>query len=196
MYSNSAAPHRLADPVAPQQLRILDVPEELEAVQATPFLEGLFQASPAAKVPQPDTPELPVLPASIWKRIQASVLDATLVSVAMGIFIAAAYRFLPPLAPSKSLIAVAAVIPALLWSLYQYLFVVYAAATPGMKAAKLRLSTFKGIAPKMKQRRVRVFSAYLSVFSVGMGLLWCFVDLDSLCWHDRMSHTFLTPASD
>ena len=25
-----------------------------------------------------------------------------------------------------------------------------------------------------------------------MGLLWSLVDVDALCWHDRISHTYLT----
>jgi len=31
---------------------------------------------------------------------------------------------------------------------------------------------------------------YLSVLSLGMGVLWSLVDVDRLCWHDRISQTF------
>jgi uncharacterized RDD family membrane protein YckC len=196
MYTNGAVAHRLADPVSPHQLRILDVPEQLEAVQATPFLDGLFPSASVAAARPPSTPELPVLPASGWKRIQAGVLDAALVALGIAAFVAAAYRFLPPLEPTKSTAAGAIAVATLLWSAYQYLFVVYGGATPGMKAAKLHVRTFKGAPAKIQQRRLRVLSEYLSVFSLGMGLLWCFVDVDSLCWHDRMSHTFLTSSSN
>ena len=31
----------------------------------------------------------------------------------------------------------------------------------------------------------------LAALSLGMGLMWIFVDVDALCWHDRLSHTYL-----
>ena len=79
----------------------------------------------------------------------------------------------------------------LLWSVYQYLFVVYAGKTLGMMAAKIRLRTFKGKAPTLRQRRHRVLGFYFSALSLGMGLMWMLVDVDALCWHDRLSQTYL-----
>ena len=78
----------------------------------------------------------------------------------------------------------------LLWASYQYLFLVYRGRTPGMTATRVRLQTFKGRSPDFRQRQLRVFGLYLSVLSLGMGLLWYFVDVDSLCWQDRISQTF------
>ena len=43
----------------------------------------------------------------------------------------------------------------------------------------------------MRQRRHRVLGFYLSALSLGMGLMWVFVDVDGLCWHDRLSQTYL-----
>ena len=60
-----------------------------------------------------------------------------------------------------------------------------------MMAAKIRLRTFKGNAPSLRQRRNRVLGFYLSALSLGMGLMWVFVDVDALCWHDRLSRTYL-----
>jgi hypothetical protein len=28
---------------------------------------------------------------------------------------------------------------------------------------------------------------------LGMGYLWCVLDEDALCWHDRVTHTYLEP---
>jgi len=36
-----------------------------------------------------------------------------------------------------------------------------------------------------------VLGLYLSSLSLGMGLMWALVDVDGLCWHDRLSKTFL-----
>jgi len=56
----------------------------------------------------------------------------------------------------------------------------------------LRLSTFKGGLPNWRYRRSRVFGLYFSAASLAMGLLWALVDVDTLCWHDRISRTYLT----
>ena len=60
-----------------------------------------------------------------------------------------------------------------------------------MMAARIRLHTFKGRSPGFRQRRRRVLGFYLSALSLGMGLMWAFVDVDGLCWHDRLSETYL-----
>jgi len=42
-------------------------------------------------------------------------------------------------------------------------------------------------------RRWRVLASWLSAASLGMGYAWLFLDEDSLCWHDRITHTYLAP---
>jgi len=69
---------------------------------------------------------------------------------------------------------------------------VYAGTTAGMQVTGIRLSTFKGARPSLRHRRSRVVGLYLSSASLIMGLLWAFVDVDALCWHDRISETYLT----
>ena len=90
----------------------------------------------------------------------------------------------------KFLIAGVLGISVLLWTSYQYLFLVYCGRTPGMLATHVRLRTFKGHFPDFRQRQLRVVGLYLSVLSLGMGVLWYFVDVESLCWQDRISQTF------
>ena len=98
---------------------------------------------------------------------------------------------LPGLALSKPVALTAAGMAVLLWAAYQYLLLVYGGATAGMRIARVRLSTFKGNAPRLGERRNRVIALYFSAASVMMGLLWAFVDVDTLCWHDRISRTYL-----
>jgi uncharacterized RDD family membrane protein YckC len=186
----SEPPRRLADPVESEQLRILDVPEELQAIQATPFLDGLLDAAPSPAAAPTDIAELPCAPLRVLVRFLAASADAAIVMVGIALFGAAAYRLLPSLTPTKSLIAGAAAVCAMLWALYEYLFLVYSGRTPGMRLAKVRITTFRGRPPNFRQRQLRVLGLYLSVLSLGMGVLWCFVDVDSLCWHDRISGTF------
>jgi hypothetical protein len=61
-----------------------------------------------------------------------------------------------------------------------------------MQVARIRLSTFKGNPPRRRERRHRVIALYFSTASLVMGLLWALVDVDTLCWHDRISRTYLT----
>jgi hypothetical protein len=42
-------------------------------------------------------------------------------------------------------------------------------------------------------RRWRVLASYLGAVSLGMGYAWVLLDEDSLCWHDRITHTYLAP---
>jgi uncharacterized RDD family membrane protein YckC len=191
--TNQEEVYRLADPVVPEQPRILDVPEELEPFPTTPLLEGLqLPAAQQSAVPSPDHIELPFQAASISRRLGAGLLDFAIVAAASAAFGAVAYKFLPNVQLNKPLILGVATVPVLLWAVYQYLMLMYAGTTAGMQVAKVRLSTFKGGAPNRRHRRSRVIGLYFSTASLMMGLLWSLVDVDTLCWHDRISHTYLT----
>ncbi|MGA9565924.1 MAG: RDD family protein [Candidatus Korobacteraceae bacterium] len=185
--------YRLADPVTSEVPRILDVPEELEAIPTTPFLDGLQFELPNASDAAVDREhiELPFRAVTILRRILAGLLDLGVTGVGIAAFAAIAFKMLdsPPL--TKSLLLGLAAAAVVLWSTYQYLFLVYAAKTMGMMAARIRLRTFKGRGPSLRQRRRRVLGFYLSALSLGMGLMWAFVDVDGLCWHDRLSETYL-----
>jgi uncharacterized RDD family membrane protein YckC len=186
--------HSLADPVLLEQPRILDVPEELEALPTTPFLDGL-QFGPAAQpviAVHADNVELPFRAVGKAHRLYAGLLDCLLVAAGAAVFAAVSYKMLPKVTFSKPVLSMAAALPLLLWAVYQYLLLVYGGATAGMRIAKIRLSTFKGNSPCRRQRRQRVMALYFSMASFVMGLLWAFVDVDSLCWHDRISRTYLT----
>jgi len=188
--------HRLADPVLPEPPRILDVPEELEAYPSTPFLEGLqfeatFDVAAAPAVPV-DHVELPSQPAHILQRIYAALLDLSVVAFAAVVFAFIGHKMLPDLVLTKLVRLGAALVALLLWAIYQCLLLVYAGKTVGMQVVGIRLSTFKGHHPVTRQRRNRVLGLYLSAASLAMGLLWAFVDVDSLCWHDRISGTYPT----
>ncbi len=186
--------YRLADPVVPEQPRILDVPEELEAFPTTPFLDGL-QFGPNAQpivATHADHVDLPFRAAGITRRLYSALLDGAIVTGAAAVFAAVGHKILPELALTKPVLLAATGLLVLLWAIYQYLLLVYSGATAGMLAAKIRLSTFKGKSPRRRERRQRVMALYFSTASFVMGLLWAFVDVDTLCWHDRISRTYLT----
>ena len=185
--------YRLADPVTSEVPRILHVPEELEAIPTTPFLDGL-QLDPVKSpddMPDREHVDLPFRTVRISQRVLAGVVDVAVVGAGLAIFAAVACKIIPDLSITKPLILASVAMAGLLWSVYQYLFVVHAGRTFGMMATKIRLRTFKGNAPSFPQRHKRVLGFYFSVLSLGMGLMWVFVDVDSLCWHDRLSQTYL-----
>ncbi len=187
--------HRLADPVVPEEPRILDVPEELEALPTTPFLEGLqFGPGPMAtpSTRTDDQIDLPYHAARIEQRVHAAAIDGALVAAGIGLFAAIGYKMLPKLVLSKPLVLGTGAVAVLLWAAYQYLLLVYGGSTLGMRMAGIRLSTFRGNTPRFRERRNRVIGLYFSIASLAMGLLWAFVDVDTLCWHDRISGTYLT----
>ena len=183
----------LADPVTTEVPRILDVPEELEAIPTTPFLDGLQFESPAAAVEPRDHEhvELPCRPASLSQRMFAAVVDVTVAGSGVAVFAALAYKILDRPTLTKPLIGGIVAAAVVLWSAYQYLFVVHSGTTLGMLAARIRIRTFQGKPASLRQRRNRILGFYLSALSLGMGLMWAFVDVDELCWHDRLSRTYL-----
>jgi uncharacterized RDD family membrane protein YckC len=186
----SEAAYRLADPVLPEQPRILDIPEELEAFPSTPFLDGL-QFEAAEQTPGEHV-ELPFRVVGRPQRIYSALVDCSVVAVAATVFAFICHEMLPNLVLSKQVLLTAGVVPVLLWGIYQYLLLVCAGRTAGMQVAGIRLSTFQGTRPSLRNRRNRVVGLYLSSASLMMGLLWAFVDVDALCWHDRISGTYLT----
>ena len=185
--------YRLADPVLPEQPRILDVPEELEAFPTTPFLDGL-QFQPATRTPPVPNEhvELPFRSVSLSQRLCAALVDCSLVAVAAIVFALIGHKMLPKLAFTKPVLLTAGLVPVLLWASYQYVLLVYGGKTAGMQLTRIRLSTFTGAQPSLPRRRSRVLGLYFSTASLVMGLLWALVDVDRLCWHDRISGTYLT----
>jgi len=189
------AAYRLADPVSAEAPRILDVPEELEAIPATPFLDGLeLETTLSAASPRQlqEHEDLPCDPVRISQRLLAALVDFAVVSAGVAVFSAVAYRLLEYPSMTKPLWLGLGAATAVLWSAYEYLFLVHAGTTLGMMTARLRLRTFKGKPPRKRERQLRVLSLYFSALSLAMGLMWAFVDVDGFCWHDRLSRTFLT----
>ena len=120
----------------------------------------------------------------------ASIYDCLLVLVATAIFAFIADHMLAGFEWTKPMLAASLMVPVVFWAMYQYLFIVYGARTPGMAMTHLAFSTFQGTAPNLKQRRKRVLGMAVSCSSLMLGFVWAFFDEDTLCWHDRISRTY------
>ncbi len=201
-------PRRAEGPFAAQglerQLSIFEVdpgalfiqPEAAGAAHAWPNPEWSrieLEAQPLDEPEPQDAPvSLPILQqASTGRRLTAALVDGALIAGAcLGSAWVAAANIGHPL-PAK--IVELSVVSALLLAglLYQTLFFTLDDVTPGMRCARISLCTFDGQSPTRAQSRRRLGALLLSVLPVGLGIAWILFDDDHLCWHDRLSKTYL-----
>jgi uncharacterized RDD family membrane protein YckC len=182
-------PYALAEPVF-EKPRILDVPENVGAVP--PPLLDIGSEQEETHDDSPPHFELPLRVAPLAQRAGAAVVDVLVVTVASGIFAMILANSIEGLPHSKPVLALALTVPVLFWAVYNYLFLVHAAATPGMTLTHIRVSTFDGRPVPRSLRRWRALLMVLSCASLGFGFLWAVFDQDSLSWHDKMTRTYLT----
>lgn len=181
---------QLAEPVSSRP-RILEAPE---LVPPPPALGGItIEPAERQEVEKRPGIDIPLQSASVPRRALAALIDGTIVALAAGLFGFVFWKVVAVRPPLFQVLGLAAGIPCLFWAVYQYLLTVYAATTPGLRAAGLELTRFDGTSTSRQMRRWRVLAACLSAVSLGMGYVWVFLDEDSLCWHDRITHTYLAP---
>ncbi len=183
----------LADPVMDRP-RIVEAPEVLPPPPALGgmLIEPAFNPAVGLK----DELDLPSAPASVLRRVLAATIDVGIVGAAMVAFAAifertSAFQLRENLLLSLGTLSAAAL---LLWMIYAFLFIVYTGSTPGIAIARLELAAFDGKPVRRTRRRWRVIASFLSAFSAGLGYLWCFLDDRGLCWHDRITRTYLKNA--
>jgi uncharacterized RDD family membrane protein YckC len=187
-YAPPISLNELADPVFDRP-RILEAPE---VVPPPPALGGMTieQAEQAEPERRPGI-DMPLHPAPVEQRLGAAAIDGVVVVLAVITFGAIYYQLAHVQPPRLQLIGLGAGLVALFWAAYQYLLMVYSGTTPGMQAMKLQLLRFDGTMTSRRLRRGRVLCSWLSAISLGMGYLWQFLDEDALCWHERMTKTYL-----
>jgi uncharacterized RDD family membrane protein YckC len=193
----------LADPVLDRP-RILDVPD---VAPPPPALGGILM-EPAEQKLEERRPgfEIPLQSAPMSRRLAAVAVDAFVVLAACALF---GYIFsrttheVPPLQPwlvqpglVQPWLGMAVILTAMFWAGYQFLALVFTGTTPGLRVAKLQLHRFDGNPVPRRLRRWRVLASLLSGVSLGIGHAWCFLDEDQLCWHDRITRTYMAPKSD
>lgn len=183
-------PDQLAEPVG-EQLRILEVPDFTPAL---PALGGIM-IEPAEKVEVEKRPgiDIPLQSAPLGRRLVASLVDGVIVAAGSVLFGFIFWKVAVVRLPLVQIVVLTAAILGVLWAAYQYLLVVYSASTPGLNIAKLELTAFDGTRTTRSTRRWRVLASLLSAASLGMGYAWVFLDEDVLCWHDRITRTYLAP---
>jgi uncharacterized RDD family membrane protein YckC len=180
----------LAEPVMDRP-RILDVPD---LVLPPPALGGILM-EPVEQPAEERRPgfELPLQAAPMSKRLLAGGTDSLLVVAAFAVFAYIFFR-ITSIAPAlRQAVGISACLVAVFWIAYQYLLLVYCGTTPGLTLARLQLSRFDGTAVPRRIRRWRALASVLSGLSLALGYAWCFLDEDRLCWHDRITRTYMAP---
>ena len=179
----SSAP--AAQTIAPEWSSIL-----LSALAPAEFTAPTLEAEPLfLHVPQP---------APIGRRLTAAAIDAAILLTAEAAFTAVFVLALTHLSGNRSLptvpripaVAAAVATFAVLAVLYQLLFFTLSDHTPGMRYARIALCTFSDENPSRSAMRRRLFSTLLAAAPLGLGLLWAFLDEDTLGWHDRISRMY------
>ena len=198
-------PSDLADPVFDRDRpRIVEAPEILPP---PPALGGMLIDPPHQEpADRRAGVDFPLPSASVFRRALAALVDGVVLGTALAAFVAIFLRLNPSLNPSLNpglnpvrgplpmLAGALGVVAVLLWAVYEFLFVVYTGATPGLRATRLRLAAFDGSPLNRRWRRWRVLASFLSALSAGLGFLWCVLDQDGLCWHDRITRTHVQSA--
>jgi uncharacterized RDD family membrane protein YckC len=180
----------LAEPVQ-QTPRILDVPEELELAAATLVDIGLAPLHDPAAEADALRLELPLPVASTGRRASAGLIDMLIVLGGGALFTGLLARWGVEFPLSELAIAIGVVILIVFWISYEYLFLVYSGDTPGMQVMDLGLTPLGDQRISRSSRKWRALGMMLSYFPLGLGVAWAFFDEDGLCWHDRISHTYL-----
>jgi len=179
-------PDQLAEPVG-EQLRILEVPE---FQPPAPALGGIMIEPVQAETPEKRLGiDVPLQIAPWRRRVSAAVVDGAIIASACALFGGIFWKIAAVRPPEIQLLSLAAGTLAVFWAGYEYLLIVYSGSTPGLRAAGLELTRFDGSSTTRSLRRWRILASYLSALSLALGYAWAFLDEDSLCWHDRITHT-------
>ena len=182
--------YELAEPVV-DQLRIFEAVEELPPPAPSHLNE--IEIAPAEPVLiGPDEIEIPVQTAPFEQRAYAAAVDVAILIGAMGIFGITAQFFASSLPLTKPLLESIAICGFLILTIYYLLTLSLGRGTAGMRASGLRVTTFLNETPSRNLMRFRALATVLSYAAMGMGFAWALIDEDRLCWHDRITHTYLT----
>jgi uncharacterized RDD family membrane protein YckC len=193
-FASYSAPPRpfdeLAEPVFDRP-RIIEAPE---LVPPAPALGGI-SIEPVEEPANERRPgfEIPLQAAPMGRRVAAGAIDALLVLGAISAFAYIFFRMTAEVPSPSKVAGAAAVLAGAFWCAYQYLLLVYSGTTPGLKLAKLELQRFDGDPVPRHIRRWRVLASVLSGVSLGLGYAWSLLDEDELCWHDRITRTYMAP---
>jgi len=182
-----SSPDELAEPVV-ESPRMVEAPE---IPSPAPALGGIILEPEETEPEKQPGFEIPLQAAPVPRRILAGACDGLVVTSACALFALIFFKLTAFVPRSPGLLVLAVGIGCFFWAGYQCLLMVYTGSTPGLRLARLRLSHFDGSPVSSRTRCWRVLASVLSALSLGLGFAWCYLDEDALCWHDRITRTYL-----
>jgi uncharacterized RDD family membrane protein YckC len=182
----------LADPIL-ERPRILEVPD---APPAPPALGGILIGPVEKSEARPSEFEVPLQAASISRRAVATALDAVVVTSCVVVFADIFQSITPTALPAAQTLVASAGLFGVFWAGYHFLLLIYCGTTLGLRLTRMQLRRFDGKPVLRRTRRWRALSAVLSATSLGLGYAWCLLDEDQLCWHDRITRTYVSPQGE
>lgn len=150
-----------------------------------------WMTSPAASADFQHAHPLSVAP--LRDRRRAAIFDAGLLAISYGGMLALFTVLGGHIGLNKLDLVVAGATFALFYAQYFALFTIFGGSTPGMMLRRLHVVSFDGGIPTSRQMAWRSLGYLISAGTCFLGFLWSLWDDDQLCWHDRISHTYLTP---
>lgn len=163
-------------------------PAHLEVV-AMPVVQSSFDFDDAEREAQQLAARAS---APVSLRLQACVLDATLVVLAGGVFFALFALLGGRLDLARRDLLIYLLAGYALAVAYFGLFTLLGSQTPGMQYYGLRVVNFEGKKPTSAQAVWRAFGYGVSTGALLLGFLWALADERRLTWHDHISQTFIT----
>ncbi|HZQ91372.1 MAG TPA: RDD family protein [Terriglobales bacterium] len=176
----------LAGP-APEVPRILDAPE-LGPQVVVPQLPAITLEAAEESAKDDD---VTLNAAALVNRAYAAVIDAGIVMIAAVVFAGIVVKITGGVPEARVTIPAALAVTTMLWALYQYLFLVHAATTPGLDLAGLEPCNFAGQPLDASARRYRALAMIIAALPAGLGFVWALLDEDTLGWHDRISRSYM-----
>ena len=134
--------------------------------------------------------------APLDQRQKAASLDLALLLCSYGGMLALFWTLGGRIGFNKLDVVVTGATLALFYAQYFALFTIFGGCTPGMMLSRLRVMSFDGGVPTSRQMAWRSFGYLVSAGTCFLGFLWALWDEDQLCWQDRISRTYLTPAEE
>jgi uncharacterized RDD family membrane protein YckC len=131
--------------------------------------------------------------ASMDERRIAALIDSACLLFAYGGFLALFGSLGGQFTFSKMSATVYTIAFAIVYLQYFFLFTVFGGTTPGMMLRGLQVVDFSGETPTPRKLLLRAAGYILSAGTFFLGFLWAMWDEDELTWHDRISHTYLSP---
>lgn len=188
-------PTYVSPPPAPRKQRNERFEISISRPETSPALADAHGAT--YSLPGIDLPQAPLYPvAPLPERRWAALLDGALLLFSYGGMLALFTVLGGHIGLNKLDLVVAGATFALFYAQYFALFTIFGGSTPGMMLRRLRVVSFDGNMPTSGQMAWRSFGYLISAGTCMLGFLWAVWDEDHLCWQDRISQTYLTPADE